>query len=184
MKPGTESPQKDGGMSLQKSFERQRALPAPSRIPINADDGGGDGATNRDPASGTERSRNEKVGEIMDVVRARFTDYQFTVEVLAQEVGSGVSYLREIVHAHYRMSPHELIEVVRLEEAMILLCENHANNLYQLCSNVGYLSLRTFLDAFKRRTGMTPTEWKASLHGNGKTEMEIEKAVKLLWMKT
>ncbi len=127
--------------------------------------------------------REQRIEKIMDTTRNRFADYQFTVDELAREVGMSVSYLREIVHIHYGMCPHELIETVRLEEALRAICRNHMDNPYIICSSVGYISLRTFLDAFKKRVGVTPTDWKRSISGNGKAETGLEKAVKFLWMK-
>ena len=65
---------------------------------------------------------------------------------------------------------------------MKLIFENPKSNLYQLSSYAGYLHVRTFLDSFKRRIGMTPTEWKASLSGDGQSELELEETLKRLWM--
>lgn len=121
---------------------------------------------------------NEK---ILEKVQNGFTDYQFTVEVLAREVGLSVSALRERSHFHYKMSPRKLIETVRLEEALKLISKNHTQCLYEVCCNVGYLSLRTFLDAFKKRLNITPTEWKDTM-GDWKNDCkELEKWIKLLW---
>lgn len=117
-------------------------------------------------------------GEIIDIVRNRFAGYQFTVEELARETGIGVSHLREKVHLQYHMCPQELIETVRLEESLIRISANHTQNLYEVYSNVGYLSLRTFLDAFKRRLGVTPTECRNALCTNG---TELKKWVAILW---
>lgn len=125
--------------------------------------------------------KSEKHKNIIERVRDRYVDYQFTVEHLANEVGLSLSQLRERIHFEYGMSPQELIETVRLEEAIKSLCKNKRQNLYELCATVGYMSLRTFLDAFKRRVGVTPTHWRAAVEELHDTSEEMDRCIGLLW---
>ncbi len=125
--------------------------------------------------------REQQKQNIMERIRRRYSDYQFTVEVLAYEVGMSLSQLRERIHFDYGMSPQELIETVRLEEAVRLLFNNVHENLYELCANVGYMNLRTFLDAFKRRTGVTPTRWRSTMDASHDSSGELDRYIELLW---
>ncbi len=117
--------------------------------------------------------------KIIAIVRNRFADYQFTVEKLAEEAGIGVSHLREKVHLYYKMCPQELIETVRLENALRLLCKNHAQSLYDVIPQCGYRYERTFLDAFEKRLGATPTVCRNALCAN---EARLKNWIEKLWM--
>lgn len=127
--------------------------------------------------------RQQQMDKIIEMVRRRYSDYQFTVERLANEVGSSLSQLRETVHFDYGMSPQELIETVRLEEAMKLLYGGPHKNLYEICASVGYVSLKTFLDAFKRRIGVTPTHWRTTVDASHDDSEEFGRCIEMLWGK-
>lgn len=105
-----------------------------------------------------ENPATGKAEEIMEIIQSRCAEYQFTVEVLAAEAGISPTYLRELVQISYQMSPHELIETVRLREAIKLMSENNCTNLFKILRKVGYLHVKTFREAFEKRIGMTPSE--------------------------
>lgn len=106
--------------------------------------------------------RDDKIMEIEAIIRKRFRDYQFSVDELAGQVGISGSRLREIVHAEYGVSPHDLIEVLRLKESIKILASENSPTLFEVCKKVGYLNYKTFKKAFKNRVGMCPSECVSS----------------------
>ena len=104
--------------------------------------------------------RDKKIKEIEAIIKKRFRDYQFSVDELAGQVGISGSRLREIVHAEYGVSPHDLIEVLRLKESIKILASENSPTLFEVCKKVGYLNYKTFKKAFKNRVRMCPSECK------------------------
>ena len=110
-------------------------------------------------------------------IRQRYADRLFCVASLAAELNVSESYLREMVNLHFKCSPQCLIETVRLENAVMLLCNDHLK-IYSVCSEVGYANVKTFRTAFKKRTGMTPLEWKFVLTKSSNIQAEIDRIVR------
>lgn len=109
---------------------------------------------------GVVKRRGEMDSLIADLVHTRFSDYQFTVSAFARDVGISESFLRELIHDLYMMSPRDFIESVRVEEALKIMSKNPDTDLYRLPLEVGYMSYRTFLEAFKRWTHKTPSGYR------------------------
>ena len=107
--------------------------------------------------------RDRKIREIEAVIQKRFMDHQFGVDELASQVGISGSRLREIVHAEYGVSPHDLIEIFRIRESIRILVSEDFPTLVEVCKKVGYLNYRTFKRAFKRRVGICPSECISSV---------------------
>lgn len=97
--------------------------------------------------------------EIEGYIRKRFSDGLFNVNCLIRELHASESYLREIINLNYHCSPHHLIENVRLEAAIRLL-GHPPNTMYSICKQIGYSNLKTFRRAFKKRTGVSPKEFR------------------------
>jgi AraC-like DNA-binding protein len=118
--------------------------------------------------------------KIENHIRERFIDFSFCVNCLAEELKLSESYLREMVNLHFKCSPQCLIETVRLENAVMLLC-NDRLKIYSVCSEVGYANVKTFRTAFKKRTGMTPEECRNELRRSADVQSEINRITQGLW---
>lgn len=81
------------------------------------------------------------------------------MKTLANRLGVSNSYLREVVRMNCGTSLGALIETVRLVHALDLIVDGRGQALYDISRAVGYLSARTFREAFKRRLGMSPSEF-------------------------
>lgn len=114
--------------------------------------------------------------KIENHIRERFIDFSFCVNCLAEELKLSESYLRETVNLHYKCSPHCLIETIRLENAVMLLGDSRMK-VYSVCFEVGYANVKTFRTAFKKRTGMTPQEWKFVLTKSRNIQAEIDRII-------
>ncbi len=93
---------------------------------------------------------------LVNIIKKRYCDYQFTVKVLAEAAGICVSYLEEKLHAKYGTFPQELIETVRISEALKIIAANNEKNFYEISKAVGYKNPKAMRLAFKRRLGVTP----------------------------
>jgi len=121
-----------------------------------------------------------KIIEIENHIKERCFDKSFNVESLSEELQVSESYLREIININYHCSPHHLIETIRLEKAIRLLAD-YDMNIYSVCANVGYANLKTFRQAFKRRTGMSPKEFKGFIKQSNNVKGAIENTIECLW---
>ena len=113
-------------------------------------------------------------------IRKRYVDRLFDVACLARELKISESYLREVVNGFYKCSPHCLIETIRLEDAVQLLCDERMR-IYSVCPKVGYANVKTFRTAFKKRIGMTPEKWRVMLKRSADVQSEIDRMIKDLW---
>lgn len=74
-------------------------------------------------------------------------------------------------------SPKTLLENIRLEKALELLAKESCS---AAARKAGYACCKTFRGAFKRRLGMTPTEYKRMLSSGNKKQL-IKEHQMLLW---
>jgi transcriptional regulator GlxA family with amidase domain len=85
----------------------------------------------------------------------------FTVDVLSQLLDVRSTQLREIIHFEFHMSPHRLIETIRLAQAINLIRQSLKSNtpkdFYEISEKIGYRGTKTFRAAFERRIGLTPS---------------------------
>ena len=118
--------------------------------------------------------------EVENHIRKRHADKLFDVNCLAEELKISESYLREKINMGYNCSLHHLIETIRLERAIILLC-NKQKYIYSICLEVGYANLKTFREAFKKCMRMTPNEFKNIIRKSKDVQKEKEKLTQYLW---
>lgn len=104
---------------------------------------------------------------IEEEIRKYYRDTNFNVQQLANKLNISQSYLREIVHEKYKMSPHRLIEAIRLDESLPLLFTDM--KIYNISIEVGYSHNQAYRRAFKNRYGISPLNFR---------EMFKEKAYK------
>ena len=94
----------------------------------------------------------------------RFMQYNFAgdigVEDVASYVGISRSQLYRAFMATFSMSPHEFLQQYRINEACSLL-RRGAFSVAEVASSVGYNDALYFSRVFKKRKGMTPTEYEA-----------------------
>lgn len=95
---------------------------------------------------------------IEKTIRQNLTDMQFCVSRLAILLDISPSYLREIVHRHFKTTPQKLIQKHRIEYAITLL--SNLEKVQKVSRIVGYGTSRAFRNAFYKELGLTPREFK------------------------
>ncbi|MBI4978543.1 MAG: AraC family transcriptional regulator [Spirochaetes bacterium] len=97
---------------------------------------------------------------------ARFIDTNFqrdiTVTHIAEHLGLERSYFSALFSRHMHMSVKEYIIRRRVEKAKQYLATMELS-IGEIASSVGYSDYFTFAKLFKRRTGVTPTDYKAAM---------------------
>ncbi len=106
------------------------------------------------PVPATEDGVRELLGRIVrDCART------LKAEDVADELGVSVRQLQRLVKSASGMSLTELVQEARIRESCRLLGES-ANKIGEIASAVGYQDLKFFNRLFKRKTGMTPREYR------------------------
>ncbi len=95
---------------------------------------------------------------IMQVVNARMSDPDFTVEVLASEVGLSRAQLHRRMKDITGIASGKFLRNLRMEQAARLLRDGKVN-VSQVAYCVGYADLSQFSTAFKTHFGQSPSEY-------------------------
>jgi AraC-like DNA-binding protein len=91
-----------------------------------------------------------------------FKNNGLSVQDMADKLGIPRQYLTEILNAHMKIGFQELLSQYRVEEFIKYLNDKDYRNytLMAIANEVGFSSKTTFNTAFKKITGMTPSEYK------------------------
>ena len=93
-----------------------------------------------------------------------YRDPELRLETLADRLDSSKHHVSQVINELMSMSFFEYINQLRIEEAQRLLAETTRNDLHviEVAYAVGFNNKVSFNNAFKRMTGMTPTEYRKS----------------------
>jgi AraC-like DNA-binding protein len=84
---------------------------------------------------------------------------------LAEKINTSPNYVSQVINEKLKLTFPELISKYRIEEAKRMLEDPYSNETIEgIAYSVGYSSKSTFHSAFKKFTGQTPAEYKASLN--------------------
>lgn len=101
------------------------------------------------------------------IVRSKlFIDDHFSesidLEHIAGEACFSKFHFIRLFARMYGKTPHQYLSCVRIEKAKLLLTERLS--VTEVCFSVGFDSLASFTDLFKRIVGKTPSAYKAEQH--------------------
>lgn len=117
------------------------------------------------PASISLPSRDaEFLSRIMNLLEARYADADFSVEELASGVLMSRMQLHRKLKALTNESPGEFLRRFRLERAKQML-STKGLQISEVCYQTGFNNLSNFSKIFKEYTGVTPTEYQATILG-------------------
>lgn len=100
------------------------------------------------------------VKRAMRYLDKHLSDSAFHVEKAAEKLHISPVYLRRLFHRQLQMSPKQYLLQKRMEKAKNLL-EMHYFSVAEVADQCGFLSPQYFSVAFKKYTGMTPTQYAA-----------------------
>ena len=115
---------------------------------------------------GPEREKKQKllglINEVLNNVSS-ISDPDFSLQKLAEAVGSNTKYVSQVINEYYNKNFKTLLNEYRLREATRRLNdqEHYGNMTIQaIYEEVGYKNAVSFIRAFKRMYGITPSEYQ------------------------
>lgn len=93
---------------------------------------------------------------------AETLDERLTLATLADQAFLSPFHFQRTFFRVYGETPHEFLTRQRIDLAKKLLAENQLS-ISEICIAVGFQSLGTFSDRFRRLTGLSPTEYRRRL---------------------
>lgn len=109
-------------------------------------------------------ARQETVKDIQYILLHINTNYMkpdFSIKALADELGVSVSNLSHFFKSRQGQNISDYISDLRITEAKRLLRENNMR-ISEIVPALGYTHISSFTKTFKKATGMTPSEYKAT----------------------
>lgn len=100
-----------------------------------------------------------------------YHDPEINLEKLAKHLDASKHHVSQVINEHLGISFFEYVNNLRVNEARTLLAESSRSDLHviEIAYAVGFNNKASFNAAFKKATGMTPTEYRKS-HGNSDLE--------------
>lgn len=105
-------------------------------------------------------NKNDIVYSIKDYIDKNFKDIQ-SLSQIASELYISSGYARNVFKKYTGQTIFDYLVDTRVREAKKLL-RNPKYKIYEIRDLVGYTSKAHFIETFKRKTGMTPTEFRQS----------------------
>lgn len=81
------------------------------------------------------------------------------LDLVAQELNTTRHNTSQLINEQFRMNFRELINTYRIKEAKELLEKNNKSNIIDIAYEVGYNNKVSFNKAFKKDTGLTPSQY-------------------------
>lgn len=108
----------------------------------------------------TQKALLNKLSKIM-MESKPFLKTDFSLPDLAQQLGSSVHVLSQVINNGLGKSFFEMVAEYRIEEAKKLLKDQPNIKVEEIAEQVGYNSKSSFNNSFKKLTGFTPSEYRS-----------------------
>lgn len=106
--------------------------------------------------------KSDVCSQVVELVDSHYQDERLGLEYLAEKMYFSVSYLVKVFKAETGMSIKEYITQRRIEVAKQILRDGDFR-VSAVAKRVGYTNSRSFINIFKKYTGLTPGEYKTAL---------------------
>jgi len=117
--------------------------------------------------SGSTLSEDQKISLISKLehliqVEKIFINEKLSIEDIAIKLDTNSKYISQIINETFNKNFYNYINSYRIEEAKLMLKSELSDkySILGIAQSVGFVSKSTFNVAFKRITGLTPTEFK------------------------
>ncbi|WP_460217959.1 helix-turn-helix domain-containing protein [Psychroserpens sp. MEBiC05023] len=90
-----------------------------------------------------------------------YKENNISLEILANRLGTSKHNTSQIINEHFKENFFEFLNDFRIDEAKELLISNNTMNITEILYEVGFNNKVSFNNAFKKRTGLTPTQYKS-----------------------
>ncbi len=102
------------------------------------------------------------VKKVMDYIWENYADSSLSIKILADHVYLTPTYLSNVFKRSAGLTIGQYMVDVRIDKAKRLMRDPQLK-FYQVASMVGYMDANYFAKIFKKKTNMTPSEYKESL---------------------
>jgi|GEM_PF-1693231 len=114
---------------------------------------------------------NKYMNEILNVMKEEkpYLDPEMSVSKMASRLGIPKEYISQIVNQRFYMNFNQFLNKYRVEEAKKLLLDPKESQfvVLKIGYDVGFNSKSTFNAAFKKFTGLSPSEYREKHEGQG-----------------
>lgn len=100
------------------------------------------------------------MNHIAEYIEQSYANPLLNLSQMAQDFGMTENFLYYFFRTRMQKSFAQYLEDKRLEKAQALIAENTKESLSALAEHCGYANTQTFRRAFKKRYGLTPSEFK------------------------
>lgn len=107
------------------------------------------------------RKKEEALSPVISYIADHYADTDITNEKLAAIADMSTVYFRKLFTMRYGISPMKYLTNVRIETAKSLLLGGNAS-VSDIGESIGFASVYSFSRAFKKHTGISPTEFTKS----------------------
>lgn len=117
----------------------------------------------------TEEPDSDIKEKLLDYINTHCFNYDFQISKMAEDFNITPQYLRKIFKAKTGVGLSDYISQLKLEKAMELL-KNSDMNLNNIVIAIGNTEISGFMRFFKKRTGLTPGQYRTLNKENPNTE--------------
>ncbi|MBE5939539.1 MAG: helix-turn-helix transcriptional regulator [Lachnospiraceae bacterium] len=109
---------------------------------------------------GTENSKNQLYNDIVDYILWHICE-NIKIAEIAEYFGYNEKYLSTFFHKRAGMPLKQFILQTKMDHAKVELSDTN-RTISQIAFNIGFSDAHNFTNAFKKITGLTPTEYRIS----------------------
>ena len=124
-------------------------------------EGGQDAGPDTELAEDMEKDfgKNTTALAVVEYIKCNCTDYNLSLDMLAEEFQITPQYLCKIIKQQTGMSYKEYLTGLRMEEAKRFLKDKNIS-VIDACQQSGYNNVSYFIKVFQRYSGMTPAKYR------------------------
>ena len=106
-----------------------------------------------------DKSKFNIISPAVAYLRTHIYDCDLNIETLHKLCGISGTYFRDIFEAHYGTSPQKYISSKRLSHAKAIIESGDYGNISEIAVSVGYADPLYFSRAFKKKYGISPSQY-------------------------
>ncbi len=115
----------------------------------------------------TETFSLELKEKLMDLLIEKkiYKDNSISLDKLSDELNTSRHNTSQIINEHFNENFYEFLNDFRINEAkeLLLITNGHKMNISEILYEVGFNNKASFNNAFKKRTGLTPSQFRDSM---------------------
>ncbi|NOU85713.1 helix-turn-helix domain-containing protein [Paenibacillus sp. LMG 31460] len=107
----------------------------------------------------SQRGNNKTIDKLLPYIREHYRDSGFSLELLSEKFQLNPTYISKLFKEYTEKNFIDYLIEIRINASKeLLVVKNRKIN--DIAERVGYTNTRSYLRAFKKYTGMTPTEYR------------------------